>query len=689
VVPAGQDHLRVTPNQILAPVGTEVVLKAGICGADGYLRTDRRVEWLLSRDGSGQFVDLGFRDEHDVFRWHDDIPRKIDNWYAIGATSYNTEVLQRGNLDPSDDVVVQDGEAWISVTSATEGTSHVTAYAPDIDAWQFRQAIATIYWVDAQWCFPPSAMAAPEQPHILTTTVVRRTDRVPLAGWLVRYEAASGGASLGYEGGNVVEVPTDAAGRASAEVSPTGVGSGTTTILMTLLRPASVGSDPSPKIEVSRGTATITWGGGGTAVPSTLTPTSPGTAPAGSTAEPTPAVPPGTPYARESSPGSQPAASTPSTGEPLLDVTIQRVGPEQVEVNQFVRFDVTVTNRGSAPARGILVNAQFDPGLSHPSANPGESEVKYNGMRDLPTGQSETVPLTFKVLAAGNQCHRVTVTCEGGARAFNQGCVIGQQATQSAVPVLSVDKIGPTRSFVGEQANFKIVIRNTGTVPVTNIQVVDKYDAAFRPAGTSMAEHQRSPDGSILWRISGLVAGEQREISVACDCVAPSGSACNNLIVTADGGINQADQVCVEILPQIPPTGAGATLPSTPPSGTLQPYIVINRNPARAGESAVVMVSVVNSSQQPQTQVRLRVDIPAEMSPNSSQITPLGEYVVIGQEVRFNPLDFMPGQRREFVIPVNVNRPNQVQIRAQLEGGTLGQPIVVTSNVITIQSSTL
>ena len=35
------------PTACSRPVGSEVVLKAGICSADGYLQTDRRVEWLL------------------------------------------------------------------------------------------------------------------------------------------------------------------------------------------------------------------------------------------------------------------------------------------------------------------------------------------------------------------------------------------------------------------------------------------------------------------------------------------------------------------------------------------------------------------------------------------------------------------------------------------------------------------
>ncbi len=258
-VPVGVDHVRLNPDRVMAPIGSEVVLKAGICGGDGYLHADRRIEWLLSHDGAGQFVDLGYRGEVDVFRLPWNTPRKVDNWYAIGSTAYAAQCLDHGTPDPRDDIQVVRGEAWISVTSASEGTSRVTAYAPDIDNWQFRQASATIYWVDAQWTFPPSAVAEPGRPYTLTTSLTRRSDGAPLTGWIVRYDV-SGGGSLGYAGGNTVDSTTDATGRASVEVSPNNAGGGTSTIGVTIIRPAVAGPDATPQLEVGRGAATISWG---------------------------------------------------------------------------------------------------------------------------------------------------------------------------------------------------------------------------------------------------------------------------------------------------------------------------------------------------------------------------------------------------------------------------------------------
>ena len=131
-----------------------------------------------------------------------DTPQKDNNNYVVGATSGQARRAQSRHCRSERRHPSADGEAWVSVTSASEGTSRVTAYAPSVGNWQFRQASATIFWVDAQWIFPPSAVVEPGRPHVLTTIVIRRTDGSPLAGWIVRYEVA-GGASLGYEGGNL------------------------------------------------------------------------------------------------------------------------------------------------------------------------------------------------------------------------------------------------------------------------------------------------------------------------------------------------------------------------------------------------------------------------------------------------------------------------------------------------------
>ena len=683
-LPVGQAHLRITPDRVLAPVGSEVVLKAGVCGADNYLVMNERVEWLLSPGGPGQFVDLGERDQVTVLRWPWDTPRKVDNTYAITSTSCVPVCLTRGTPAPSDDVQIVRGDAWITVTSAIEGTSHITAYAPAVSDWNLRRAVATIYWVDAQWVLPPSAVVEAGRPHVLTTTVMRRTDGAPLAGWLVRYDVASG-ASLGYQGGNVVEVPTDAAGRASVEVSPSDVGGGTANIGITIVRPPQGGAEASPQLDIGRGVATISWTSGITTAPAGPGPISPTPAtPIPTTSPPvmpaSPLQPTPRPELSDTPPPSGPYApprDEPLPGRALVELQLRRTTAEQVAVGDYASFDVTVTNRGDAAARGIRIRDRFDAGLRHPSAKPNEFAVDYPDMRDLPPGESETITLTFQVVAGGQQCHEVTVSAEGIEPQSAGACVTARQAA------LQVTAAAPRLRAVGEIAEFSAVIRNVGEVAATSVLIVARYDPPLEPVKAEPG-HKRLPDGAITLEISRLEPGERRTFGMTAECRTDSKRACTRFLVTADGGVTAADEACVEILPPRPQTGPGsAAAPAAAPD--LRLTVAASTNPVRVNEQTVVIATVQNAGQQPARQIALRVLLPQEMTPDASQIQPQGEATVLNQEVRFSPIAELAAQgERRYVIPVTASRTGQARIRAQVAAAELATPITVESNVIEI-----
>lgn len=122
--------LRVAPAKVIAPVGAEVVLVSSVCGQDGYMRANEHVEWMLAPGGVGQFMALGERSLLGGLLNPREVPHKLDNSYAIGTTSAHYIALTRGTPNFDDDVPVQKGQAWVTVTSPVEGVSYVTAYAP-------------------------------------------------------------------------------------------------------------------------------------------------------------------------------------------------------------------------------------------------------------------------------------------------------------------------------------------------------------------------------------------------------------------------------------------------------------------------------------------------------------------------------------------------------------------------------
>jgi hypothetical protein len=670
--------VRISPDRVLAPVGSEVILKAGVCSAQGYLIANQRVEWLLSSGGTGQFVDLGERDQVTLFRPIWDTPTKLNNTYAITSTSFMPVCLDRGTPEPSDDVQVVKGDAWITVTSATGGASHVTAYSPAVADWNLRRAIATIYWVDAQWLLPPSAVVDSGRPHVLTSTVMRRTDGAPLPGWLVRYDVG-GGASLGYEGGNVVEVPTDAAGRASVEVSPASVSGGTTTVNITIIRPPQGGADPSPRLEVGRGAAAVTWTSGAVAPPIGSSSPSPTTAapfspPPGVPSAPLDSTPqPTLPSTPAPIGGYAPPSDQPPTGQPRLDVQLRLTSAEQLAMGEFASFDVTIRNIGNSTARGIEVRSRFDQGLRHRQAKAGEYEVVRPNVRDLAPNESETIPLTFEVVAGGKQCCDVTVTAQGADQVRASGCITGAQAA------LTVTATGPRTRTVDEIAEFRASIRNTGDVEAKNIVLVARCDPALEPAEAQVG-HKRESDGSIVFPIPSLGPGADRAFTMTARCRTASNSACTRFVVTADGGVMAASEACVEILPPRPSGTTGAAV------ADLRVVVTAAANPAQRGQKFPIYVNLENTGQQPMGPIELRVILPPQLTADTTQIQPQGEVIVQGNLVAFAPVAQLGAQEtRRYIIPVTAGTPGDVRVYASARATSAGVSSLVNAEPIIIR----
>ena len=220
VLPSDPIGVTLAPRQTVAPVGTEVVMVAGVRGGDGFLRTNERLEWSIAPWGVGQFTHVQ-RNRWMAWLVGDfNEPRLVSNVIAVGSTSRETVELNRGPSMPDGCLRVVPGQGWITVTSPVEGVSRVAVYAPGVVPCDRRIAEAMIYWIDAQFGYPPPSINPAGSRHLLTTIVQRQSNQAPHAGWLVRYQI-TGGPPAGFapDGETAVEVVTNAAGQASTKSS--------------------------------------------------------------------------------------------------------------------------------------------------------------------------------------------------------------------------------------------------------------------------------------------------------------------------------------------------------------------------------------------------------------------------------------------------------------------------------------
>ncbi len=485
-----------TPNPIVAPVGSEVVLVASVCGPDGSLRTNERIEWSIAPGGAGYFLGVG---QNGISDWLFGVFRrgKVNNTFVIGTTSRSYLRLTRGTPTTSDDVCVLSGQAWVSLTSPVEGASYVTAFAPGAHGWDRNKQTAAVYWLDAQWQFPPPTISNAGSRDTFTTRVVRQSDQTPCVGWRVAYEICDGpAAGFGPTGAKSIEVPTDQHGQATAEIVQPQATPGTNRIQIQITRPADAVAFGGRALVIACGSTLKTW----TAPQITVRKTGPAAANVGSDIRyqitlsnpgdlPADDVllvdelpdgvrlvgsdPPGEPVGRKvqwrvgrlaaretrafnvNLRGERPGAVAScaeataagglrareclttnfSAGAAQLELKFS--GPERVPLGGTVNFEVLVTNRGSAPTgEMLLIRDEFDPGLEHDKhASPIERDLK-----NIEPGQSRRIAVTFRATRAGRLCHRVQITGQGGLRAQGQACVTVDAAPAAATTPAEPEK---------------------------------------------------------------------------------------------------------------------------------------------------------------------------------------------------------------------------------------------------------
>lgn len=722
--------ISIMPGTVVAPVGAEVVMVAGVCGHDGYLHSDQRVEWMIDPSSEGFIVDVGNGTMHDHFRSWNNRPHKVDNMFALGRTVHHGIILSRGTPAPEDDVSILPGQAWITVTSSREGTSDVTAFAPEVFGWDSRLQRARIHWVDATWTFPPPATNPVGTRHVMTTTVIRQSDNTPIQGYRVRYEV-QGGPAAGFapDGAPTIEVPTNELGQASVELFQQAPAPGTNNISIQIIRPADLPGGDGRRMVLGSGATQKTWistdlalrisGPPQAAVGGTATYRIELYNPADTAARdvtvsnqlPTgmsfvSSQPPTPPTAgklewrfaelgprqtqaievtyRADQPGTVQNCATVTTGAGITarecatttvlasGLEVRMTGPQTAQVGDQVTFEVTVTNRGGAPATGLVIVDRYDAGFEHVTrANPIE-----RNLADLAPGASTTIAVELRALQPGQVCNRIEVNGTGGLTASTQACVNVAGTPGTAPPPIvvpgdepppstpspaqiKVEKAGPDLRTIGGVAEFTIRITNTGTVRVNNLKVVDNYDAGLNPVQAT--DGHAFVGNDLIWRIDGLDPGKSAVLQIHCRCTQAAAQTCNRVTVTTDEGARSDDDACLEV---------------RPPQGGLTMSLSDSRDPAVVGSDVTYEIVVRNTSQTPDSQVTLTVTLPPELSAITAGTQGPVPHTVTGQAVTFQPVaQIPPGGTLNYQVQARANQAGQARVTATLNSQSRPQAL--------------
>ncbi len=555
--------LVLTPRERIAPVGSEVALLAGVVGPDRYTSTNERVEWSVAPGSVGEIVRVGEGTFCDLMLLDFTRPHKVHSTFAVTSTSRKHIRLTRGSKATDDDVLVQPGQAWITVSSATEGTSYVTAYAPSVYGWAPQRETAAIHWVDAQWTFPPPAINPAGTRHVFTTTVSRHTNQDPHVGWIVRYEIAAGpAAGFAPDGAKTVEVATNQLGQASVEIFQPQPAPGTNRIDIQVIRPATHSGPEGKRLIVGTGSTTKTW-------------------------------------------------SAPQ-------IAVRKTGPNAVAVGGTIRYVIEVSNPGDQPADGVVVADQVPEGTtvlgSRPAALTAGRQLQWQ-IGQLPAGQARRLEVDLRAERLGTLQSCAEAAAAGGLRTSD--CA----TTTVTAPGIEVKVTGPAQVAVGEQARFDIVVTNRGQATASGLVVRDRFDPGLRPVPATDRIEVALPGA-----VPGTLApGASQPVHVTFQAV-QAGQLCHTVEILGAGGVLASQQACVTAVPRgapPPPQPKPEAKPEPKPAPAEKPAAgaaisVTKTGPTSAakGDMVVFTIEIANTGTQRLTDVTVVDESDPQLRPN-------------------------------------------------------------------------
>ena len=576
-----------TPHRIIAPVGSEVVALAGICGGDGHFVMNQPLEWMLSNNSVGQIVEVGGM-EHGTFnRLVQPHAKKFDGQYAWGRTGLKESLLTRGTPTPVDDISLMKGQAFISLSSASPGTTYLTAVAPKAEGWDKRRASTTIHWVDGVWSIPLPSSATAGTVHPLSTLVKSATDQGGISDWKVKYTIVGGTpAEFAPTGSTSVEATTNEEGLATVQIrQPAGQSEpGKTQVRVDVTRPAQFGER---ELLVESGITCVVWSapeltlrtigpkrvGINEAFNYRVEVTNTGDQVARDVVVRTRDLsndvsfvssnPKPTQYGRDYewklgdiSPNSGPRlidvqlkSSAPGTQQICFGVASEKDqlgtqacaetevalaclglvidGPDTARVGDQATFNIQIVNQCEEALENVVLNVQYDPQLE---PTDGLGRVIEAKIGKLDFGQSRTIPLSFNVREQGAPCFYLRVAADGGHTARAKQCVRVEQVT---TPQISMQLDGGRLTEVGEKvATVRAKVVNTGSKALDSVILTNKFSDSLNPVDISKDFPHNWLGDELGVSIGRLEPGQEAVVEIVYDALRPDGNAFSEFTVS-------------------------------------------------------------------------------------------------------------------------------------------------------------
>jgi len=211
-----------------------------------------------------------------------------------------------------------------------------------------------------------------------------------------------------------------------------------------------------------------------------------------------------------------PSHATIEVQEAKLGIALH--GPREVVFGKAEVYKLEISNSGTADAENVIVTLA--------PSTPGEKlAAAAHRFGTLPAGQKKTVAMELTARQDGNLSIAIEARADGGAHAQAAQEIVVRRAR------LTAEVTAPKVVFSGNEATYRIRVRNQGSAPANHVKV-----QAILPPGAKYVSglQNASPvpnESKVLWTVERIGAGAEAAFSLCC---ALSGSGDSRLEVRCD-----------------------------------------------------------------------------------------------------------------------------------------------------------
>jgi len=487
--------LWISSKVIAAPVGSAVVLKAGLRGREGKLRVGRKIEWTIAPEPVGsqaKFKSAGGGNPNG-FRWlFPKYGNQVTDTYAHTISSERAELVHNDTTTLMDDVTVSRGESWITISAEQVGTTKILVGASTETEWDKQYQDIHVHWIDVQWSFPTSVSVPADSQPLLTTSVIRKSDNTPLTDYIVRYRIignrqATLSTAQNNEPLDSIDVHSDNLGHATVRVTSNQTQASSAQVLIEIIRPANAAQQTSDMV-IGTSSAHVTWN----------------------------------------------AAA----------LEISTSGPMTTEIGKPTRLQVSVTNLGNQVASNVTMAQTLpfavDVKSSDPIANIIGRQATWN-IGDIPPRTQKKITVEYLANEVGSIDHLLTVTCQEGLEASSHA------VSKIIESPLEIQITGPETASLNEIVEYQILMHNKSNRAIDRVQLVQTLGPGF------IHVSRTNPQGNPTVRKVGFQATNiqpgQTMIKKLSLRITQSGTLCHQLHATLATGLIINKETCVQVMP--------------------------------------------------------------------------------------------------------------------------------------------